>query len=184
VDSTQIWPRVRHWAGFAPEVSWVGQSARFWVRKFYPVYLARSSPCPKLLSGSFYHRICVSFRSCLTCFDMCAVILFRHTSENVRYIRLSMFRTAELGPSPHGGITDRTSFSTSTPYSFRTFTFGSSCSVSEKQKTADVYFSLSIFYTACASYWSFGPSTTYLAGGLAMLILSLKMGSLIRTVRG
>jgi len=35
---------------------------------------------------------------------------------------------------------------------------------------------------ACASYWSLGPSATYLAGALAMLILSLKMGSLIRTV--
>jgi len=32
---------------------------------------------------------------------------------------------------------------------------------------------------ACASYWSFGPSTTYLAGAFAMLILSLQM----RTIR-
>jgi len=36
---------------------------------------------------------------------------------------------------------------------------------------------------ACASYWSFGPSMTYLAGAFAMLILSFKMRSLTRVIR-
>lgn len=35
---------------------------------------------------------------------------------------------------------------------------------------------------ACASYWTFGPSTTYLTGAAAMLLLSLQMRSLTRPI--
>jgi len=36
---------------------------------------------------------------------------------------------------------------------------------------------------ACASYWSFGPSPTYFAGAIAMLLLSMSMGGINIGVR-